>query len=410
MSKETINIGITLGIKNKNENMWVNGIKMNAIFLLDMLMQSSKNYNAYIINTYPKLSVNDEDVVLPWDTNKYKIFDYSKIAAETDILIMLGTSLDIESIKAFKKSGNRKRKKKVIAYKCGNNYVIDMERAIFADEDKDKLNLAAWTHGHCDDVWMVPQQEYQNKHYYDILEKADSKVVPFVWSPIFLDQSEEMYSKRNETIEYMPSNEKKRIASFEPNMNVVKYAIIPTLIVESVYRKTKELIKYFVICSGMRIGTRTGFVTHVKQLEIFKDDVLKVDGRYPLPGYLSKKTDIIISHQWENPLNYAYLDALHFNYPLVHNADMVKDGGYFYPDFNIKRGAEQLKYALEEHDNNIEAYKKQCDIVKSRYMADRNPKIIEIYDKLIENLWKPNANKLSYKYDWKTNAYIDDES
>lgn len=405
MSKETINIGITLGIKSKEENMWINGIKMNAIFLLDMLMRSSKNYNAYIINTYPKLSVNEEDVKIPWDTNKYRIYDYNKVAAETDILIMLGTSLDKDSILAFKKSGNRKRKKKVIAYKCGNNYVIDMERAIFADEEKDKLNLAAWSYGACDDVWMVPQQEYQNKHYYDLFEEVDSKVVPFVWSPMFLDESQEIYIRNEKTIEYQPSEGKKRIVSFEPNMNVVKYAMIPALIVETLYRKTKKLIEYFVICSGMRIGVRTGFVTHVKQLEVFKDDILKVDGRYPLPGYLCNKTDIVISHQWENPLNYAYLDVLHFNYPLVHNADMVKDAGYFYPDFNIKEGAKQLMYALEKHDDNMEDYNRKCDEVKSRYMADRNKGIVEIYDKLIENLWKPNLHKLSYEYDWKTNLY-----
>lgn len=406
MNTNSINIGITMTFRDYNESMWINGMKMNAIFLFDALMQSKKNYNVYLINTGSKIKVNDPELKIPWDREKYPIYDYYDVAAKTDLLIMLTTSFDKEQTEGFKSLPQNNLPKKVISYKCGNNYVIEMERALFADEETDKKNLAAWSYG-CDDVWFVPQQEYQNKHYYDIFERVDSKPVPFIWNPMFLDEENRKIENTGKTTFYQPNLEKKSVVSFEPNINVVKYSMIPALITEKYHRdhKDKNAIKNFVICSGMRIGVRTGFVSHVKNLEITQDKLLKVDGRFPMPFYLSDKTDVVISHQWENPLNYAYLDALHFNYPLVHNADMVQDAGYYYEGFNIKEGAEQLYKALIEHDSNIEEYNENADKVKSRYMASRNHKMIKIYDKLIENLWSPDKHKMSYEYDWKTNLY-----
>lgn len=405
MTTSGLNIGITISISSKKPALWINGITMNAIFLLDLLMKSNKKYNVYLINTNRNIKVKDKDVELPWN-KRYKIYDLEDKYMQTDLLIMLGTSFGKEDVEAFKNNRNGIGiEKKVIAYKCGNNYTIEMERALFADDDQDKLNLATWSYGGCDDVWMVPQQEYQNKHYYDLFEEVDSKPVPFVWSPMFIDDYVKRYKDNNLEYKYVPGKKEKDIVSFEPNINVVKYAMIPTLIVESLYRKRKDFLNNYVICSGMKIGVRTGFVTHMKRLHIYLEKKLKVDGRYAMPGYLAEKTDIVVSHQWENPLNYAYLDALYLNYPLVHNAEMIQDGGYFYHDFNIAEGAEKLQEVIDTHDDNLEEYAKECERVNSRYMAIKNPNMIKTYDQLIENLWYPEKHKMSYEYDWKTNLY-----
>ena len=131
---------------------------------------------------------------------------------------------------------------------------------------------------------------------------------------------------------------------------------------------------------------------------------LKYVGRTPISVFLSMSTDIVLSHQWENPLNYAYLDAIYYGYPLVHNADMVKDAGYYYNGFDVSGGAEQLKYALEEHDNNLEEYSNKNKSALNRYLST-NPDVVDTYRKLIENLFKPGSHKMSYNYNWKTNLY-----
>jgi hypothetical protein len=116
-------------------------------------------------------------------------------------------------------------------------------------------------------------------------------------------------------------------------------------------------------------------------------------------------TDIVISHQWDNPLNYAYLDAMYLQYPLVHNAPMIQDAGYYYPDFNVREGVKQLEYVFKHHNDNIDSYNERNEEVLTRYTV-YNEDMLETYQKLLDNLVdKKNTHGLSYKYNWKTNLY-----
>jgi hypothetical protein len=147
------------------------------------------------------------------------------------------------------------------------------------------------------------------------------------------------------------------------------------------------------------------FTGHLKYLDIVKEKKIFMESRYNTPYFLAEHTDIVLSHQWGNPLNYAYLDALHFGYPLVHNADMIKDMGYYYNDFNILSGAEQLIKALSEHDLHHEEYKRRSAFALNRYRAT-NKSLSDLYDKLIDELFETKDWDLSYEYDWKTNKYL----
>ena len=405
---DQINIGITIGITSLEETMWVNGIKMNAIFLMRALQMSPKNYNVYLVNTSSEFKVDDPEMKLPWDREKYPIYDYAKVAQQTDLLIMLGTSFGPDSVNSFKSLPINKLEKKVIGYRCGNNFVIDLERSIF--KEGNDAPLPAWS-GKLDDVWFVPQQQRHNKYLYDVMEGVDSKPVPFVWSPEFLDQyTYSILTEKPENIEGAAKNrykprEKKRLACFEPNINVLKSAYIPTVAVEEAYKKDPSQIEIYSICSGNKLGVNQTFVGTVKRFNIVKDKILKVDGRYPMPFYLLDRTDIVVSHQWDNPLNYAYLDALYMGYPLVHNAPMVQDGGYYYDDFNIIDASEKILEAIRNHDRKMDRYNRISERVYRRYMPEYNKGIISIYDDLVLRLWEPNSFNGPYEYDWQTNLY-----
>jgi hypothetical protein len=126
--------------------------------------------------------------------------------------------------------------------------------------------------------------------------------------------------------------------------------------------------------------------------------------RYPVQVFLSSKADVVLSNQWDNPLNYAYLDALYFGYPLIHNAHMIKDAGYYYEGFDTIAAAETLDHVLNHHDEFLEKYTNTSARVLSRYMTT-NSNIVDLYKKLIENVFEPGKHELSYQYDWKTNLY-----
>ena len=104
-----------------------------------------------------------------------------------------------------------------------------------------------------------------------------------------------------------------------------------------------------------------------------------------------------------NPLNYLYLDAAYMGYPVIHNATLCKDLGYYYEGSSTKDGSTVLNWVLENHDKNLENYEQRNLQVLYRYYVG-NPKLIETYDTLIEKLFN-GGNKKELVYDTETNLY-----
>lgn len=395
-------IGITIGLTKEYESLWINGIKLNALFLANTL-KTIEEHDVFILDT----SSNVKDLTkVVWDTNQFPIFKFIEKWDQIDLLITLGTSLPDSWIAALRlKNPNIK----IIKYQCGNNYVVDMERVLFGDPEMD--GQPSWDISH-DETWLIPQQEYQNKEYFKTIyrqEDSNVKVVPFIWDPMFIDSNNRALKQAGKKFpKYIPKPvSEKKISVMEPNLNVVKYALIPILIAERVFRKFGDgAFKQIWIASGDKLLKNKYFKGMLKYLDIVKAEnpLIRFIPRYPVAIFLAEETDVVLSHQWTNPLNYSYLDAMYFGYPLVHNADMIKDAGYYYEDFNISEGAKQLTIALNTHDSNIEKYNAKNKKVLNRYLST-NPSVVDTYRKLIDNLWEPNKHKLSYKYNWKTNTY-----
>ena len=80
---------------------------------------------------------------------------------------------------------------------------------------------------------------------------------------------------------------------------------------------------------------------------------------------------------------------------------MIKDAGYYYPDFNIEIGSKHLDWVLKNHDDNTEEYNNRNQEILKRYTV-HNTGVIETYDRLISNLYK-KSKKSKWTYDWKTN-------
>tara|TARA_R110002074_G_scaffold56183_1_gene138893 strand:- start:2127 stop:3422 length:1296 start_codon:yes stop_codon:yes gene_type:complete len=430
MSKSEI-IGITLGINQEKESMWVNGIKMNAIFLQKTLQKLG--YTVYLLDTNKKVPRNkltgklDDDKVV-WDSSEFPIYDFYKKVEEVDLLFLLGTSIGSHFIDPWRA---KKPTRRTVKYGCGNNYVIDMEWMMHKNDEEIGKYTPPFNRS-IDEVWYVPQQGYQNHHYYRVTHKvAPDKVkpVPFIWDPMFIDEVDNLYGNsvdengveiKEQLAElpvYIPDPKRKpeetRISIFEPNINVVKFSMIPMLICEDLWDKGTEL-KIVNIFSAGGLYKNSYWQKFIKKLNLVikpKEEnyttKIAVQHRFPVHWTLAKFTDIVISHQWENPLNYAYLDCMYLQYPLLHNADMIKDAGYYYPDFDIDAGSNELQWILKNHDSQQEAYNAKNEEVLERYTS-YNQDLLDTYQKLIDNLIEgKNKHNLSYKYNWKTNVYED---
>ena len=107
---------------------------------------------------------------------------------------------------------------------------------------------------------------------------------------------------------------------------------------------------------------------------------------------MSEHASIAVSHQWENNLNYVYFDLAWMGWPIVHNASLCKNIGYYYDEFNYEEGGNKLVEALN-HDSDLDNY-----IMKNRNAINpfltTNIDLQNKYIKLISNLFVETTNTI----------------
>jgi len=192
----------------------------------------------------------------------------------------------------------------------------------------------------------------------------------------------------------------------EPNLNIVKFCLIPAMIAEESYRTVtgRKHIEKLRITNATTVSKHKEFMSIINTFDLFREGKVSAESRYQTAYMLTQHLDVLICHQLLNPLNYLYLDAAFLGYPVLHNAPMCKDLGYYYEGSDTIKAAKQLDYILTEHDKNIEVYDEKNDEVLQRYHAD-NDDLVKTYDILIENLFNGGNHGLTYNV--STNLYDD---
>ena len=385
---ESLKIGITLSLKSYSESIWTNGMKQNVLMFVHLLKQSKKKYEVCILNT---VKVEGDDLKKGNYLDDIDIYYFDDKYMEMDLIFMMGAQVHESKILKFKEDKN----KKYVAYKCGNSYVIGMEKVLFSENKKNYMEVETTF----DEVWYIPQQHETNYGYFKTLYRTNSIMVPFIWHHKFLLESvkeiekEHKNGKYKKGYKYQPFKDKKTIGVMEPNLNIVKYAMIPSMIAEECYRGDigKNKIGSLMITNAERLKTNHEFMGVIQTFDLFKDKKVSGEARYQTAFMLTQHLDVLICHQVLNPLNYLYLDAAFLGYPVIHNAELCKDLGYYYEGSDTITGAKHLEYILTEHDNNLTEYNERNDKVLQRYHAD-NENLIQTYDKMIENLYNDIGN------------------
>jgi hypothetical protein len=128
------------------------------------------------------------------------------------------------------------------------------------------------------------------------------------------------------------------------------------------------------------------FVHFARSLDIVNHGLASFEGRFPMYEYMANFGDCVVSHQWENAQNYIYYEALYGGYPLVHNSPLLKDYGYYYPEFDTQEGGRTLLRAFEEHDANLGAYDSRSKVLLNQLDVN-NPVNIDIYTTELHQLF-----------------------
>jgi hypothetical protein len=396
-------VGITIGL-TEGLSIFSNGLTQNLLMFYDILDQIEHVDKVSLIDLhqrdwedYQKFPYLDGYDMEQWDVDIQNRFD---------VLVVFGITPTPTFIKQFKSVETNK----VISYKCGNTAVLQMESLIFERSSKDAINKKDKKTPivgpiQFDEIWMIPQQEFHNSQIWEIQHKTKTRVVPFIWSDKFIKNQIMLATEKDSSItpffkDKKDSIDKWNVATLEPNQNVIKNMYPMLWIFEHANRLNPSLFQKFKITNAMEFQRNNYLIRLVHDLSFYKEGKLQLGPRWNIIDLLSKHTDAVVCHQWGNPLNYAYFDIVYLGYPLVHNAHLCADIGYYYADWNVKDAAQLLVDGLQSIKEDDTYLKRNRDILK-RYNTDNKQMVIQ-YGHLLKNLWERNEID-NMSYNWKTN-------
>lgn len=383
-----IKIAVSFDVPNKEVDMFSNGIKQNAVFFYELLVNIG--YDVYMIVTDGDKYETAQKTNF-WNYCNIKYLKNSEVlTAGFNIVVQFGYQLYGDVMEHLQICGAR-----TVFYNCGNKYLIESEACLFKpDETVTYQYNEDYNIHHFDEIWLIPQMTNTCLHYMKTLYRSNVIEVPFIWSPAIIENYEDVYFKENsKRLSYSNKGTSKNCAIFEPNLSIMKWAYPSILICENAYRNLsdKELLKSLYVTNVDAEPKKTSsfnlkaFNTMVKSLDLFHAKKISIEARYVAIFFMTKYADIAISHQLENPLNYLYFDLAWMGWPIVHNASLCKDVGYYYEGFNFEMGAEMVKKAIFTHDENVEEYTKRNRDVIGRYLPS-NKYLQEQYKTLISKL------------------------
>ena len=375
---EKIKIGITINLPSDLKSFYCNGIKQNCLYLYELL--KNIDYDVKLIID------NDEHVSVLKQIDFYN-FEYVSLnnifSYEFDLIFSMGFSLPTNIFTSLKNVGI-----KIVYYMCGNNYLIDCEKILY---NQHKTRTISYDVVNYDEVWIIPQMYNQNKYYIEILQQTTCLQIPFIWSPMSIKFIQKIMNLENDT-KLLYNKKETKIGIFEPNISVMKWALPSILIAENTHKKYNNISHIYITNMDKKEDNINNFNmvefnNICKNLSLFKERKLSVEGRYITLDMMSKTCDIAISHHWENPLNYLYLELAWMGWPILHNASLCKDVGYYYEGFNYNEASEKLNDIIINHDGNKKEYLKQNRLVIDNYIPS-NINLQNKYKRLIENIMK----------------------
>lgn len=372
-----INIGITFFWGKTYNHIWSNGAGQNMYFLKQCLEQIDGVESVYFVYWRNDTSTLSDNMNL--DLMDIELYEADEVVEKTDILIEGTLTLEPEIEQKYRDHGA-----KIVSYRMGNDFIGDMEKMVHHLPGARAFNGTKY-----DAVWMIPQHMNTNRCYLEIMTKAPVYEVPHLWSPIFLNEMA-THVKEPFTFGYEQGHIDKngaRVSVLEPNISVLKNCMIPILIGEEAYRNHPELIKHIYLCNTFDIKDDAAIFNYIGYTSAVKSNVMSVETRHITPLFLAEYTDIVVSFQWENALNYVYYETLYGKYPLVHNSPMLKEKhvGFYYDGFDAYDGERQLINAIKTYDNDFERHQTWNQKLFDE-VSPTNPENIRKYQILIEKL------------------------
>jgi len=327
-------IGITLDMSIA---FWANGMQQNIVFLYSLLKQIPENDCYYITHKKPAYILNKKHQGMMLDD---LMSDDGEVL---DALIIAGFDLLPEM---YDKLKQRNPNIKIILIHFGNKLMDDIHYTVAPSNYKKQPITPP---KYLSQIWISPHHEYGKEYIKTYYHHEDVRVIPYIWDPYFVQ--EKIKELKNKNLSPFFSAEKSRsVCVFEPNISHLKNCIIPVAICERFDSLHPDKLNAINVFSTDRIREKEYFSSLMKKFKIVqKKDFIFFNNRWGSLDALSKFGSIVVSHQINNELNYSHFETLYLGLPLIHNSPRLESYGYYYPEFDVKMGANQLMSAVLNH-------------------------------------------------------------
>ena len=355
--------------------LYANGISQNIVLLYE-LFELLGHEVCLIVNTArpnQTMTLNSDKAFVT-----YTLEEYEKTGRKLDLFLEAGQVQGEDQRLLIHQLGAV-----IVSIHYGCSLIMDMENILYKNEEN-----AGFQHivSNVDYIWISPHHAY-HQSYLEILYSAPCEVAPFIWDPHFISKKK---FKRQDV------KKKPNIYVMEPNLSVVKNALVPLAIIEALYRDDPDTFHHAFIVNGDAIKDKSYFlnniVTNMPSLnasvvkdKVFFSDRCKFEDVFTSP-------DILLSHHWNNGLNYLSLEAIYYNIPLVHNSEYFKEVGYFYEDFNVYQGRDALKNALKNHRAHFPAHQQKNKAFLKRFSI-YNKKMQANYREMLDRAFTVGKQK-----------------
>jgi len=352
-----------------NDTLFVNGLFQNVVILYK-LFDAMGYAPILLIKEFPNIQE------VPTILRKMRMITAEEIIKNQIPIYMqieIAMSIDPAMRRHLRESGT-----KVVKLYLGNILNIDIETPIFYPA----VHFAHHIAGELDEIWVSPHYKQHNEYAGFINHCGPAKIAPYVWDPCILTLD------KIRTFKWKPppatAGEPQVIVILEPNICFQKCLLIPLLIVDHVYKKTRRDFK-ILIGNSERIQANPFFTKSIlPRLELYKDGKIVFSGRNKITSIMNDyPSAIAIGHQWNNQYNYMTLEYLHTGFPVIHNSPDWSDAGYYYEGSDIDKGAAALEKALEFHEFSQETYASGAAALEWRH-SPYNPKVQAAWKKLLD--------------------------
>lgn len=372
--KDRINVGISVAYA-ADSNIWSSGLNQNLAFVVLLLRQVPEVREVFLLNQGP---ADQLPPGLGFDTLGVRLVRPADVTFDVDLVIEIGANLPLEWLRRVRALGAR-----VVTFFVGNSYVSQAEPPVFEKPGGSPFVGTPW-----DEIWMLPAHVKTSQSLLRTIGRVPVHVVPHIWSPMFLRRQAEELARAGHIFGFQPDTVRAgwRAAIFEPNISVVKAGFLPMLACEHAYRTRPESMQYMMVLNSVHMKEHPTFNRLAAHLDLTRASKASYEPRLPFAECMAvHKMNAVVSHQWDNPQNYLYYDALYGGYPLVHNSDWLRDAGVgiHYPGFEAKKGGEALLAAWEREPGYWSRYRDDAMRFLRTVAPDHAPNVAAFRERIV---------------------------